>query len=63
MLTQLRMIIFKSRKGMDMPIKAVSLIILGLLIVAFLYAGYSNWFGDIAGGFVDSVEYPSTNTG
>jgi hypothetical protein len=63
MLIQLTKFVVKSRKGIDMPIKAVSLIILGLLIVAFLYAGYNTWFGDIAGGFVGSVEYPSTNTG
>lgn len=53
----------KSRKGMDMPIKVVSMIILGILIVVFLYAGYSNWFGEISSGFVGSVEYPSTNGG
>lgn len=46
------------RKGMDMPIKVVSIMILGLLIVVFLYAGYSNWFSDIANGFVGSVEFP-----
>lgn len=52
-----------SRKGLDMSIKTVAMIILGLLIVTFLYAGYSNWFGDIAGNFVGSVEYPETSPG
>jgi len=48
---------------MDMPIKVVSVIILGLLIVVFLYAGYSNWFSDIANGFVGSIEFPSSTGG
>ena len=63
MFEKLKISIVKFRKGMDMPIKVVSVIILGLLIVAFLYAGYSTWFEDIASGFVGSVEYPQANTG
>lgn len=63
MINELKNASLDSRKGMDMPIKVVSMIILGLLIVAFLYAGYSTWFEDIASGFVGSVEYPQANTG
>lgn len=50
--------ILKSRKGIDLPIKTVAMIVLGLMVVAFLYAGFSGWFGDMANGFVDNVEYP-----
>lgn len=52
------MVFSRYRKGVDMPIKTVSMIILGLLIVAFLYAGYSGWFQQIADGFVGSVKFP-----
>ncbi|MFB6216667.1 MAG: hypothetical protein ABEJ72_06840 [Candidatus Aenigmatarchaeota archaeon] len=49
--------VFDSWKG-NMSINTVMIIVLGLLIVAFLYAGYSNWFSDIGSGFVGSVEFP-----
>jgi hypothetical protein len=47
-----------NRKGLDMPVKTVAVIVLGVMVVVLVYAGVSGWFSDIGSGFVSSVTFP-----
>lgn len=47
------------RKGLDLPIKTVAAIVLGIMVVVLVYAGVSGWFSDLGQAFVGNVKYPA----
>lgn len=48
----------QDRMGQNMSVSTMAKIVLILLVIAAVYAAFSGWFTDMAGGFVDSVVYP-----
>jgi hypothetical protein len=43
---------------MDISIQKVAMIVLAIMVLAAVFAGFSSWFNTLGRGFVDSVTYP-----
>lgn len=46
------------RKGMELPIRTVAAILLGILVVVVVFAGASGWLEQLATEFLDAVSFP-----
>jgi len=44
---------------MDLSIQKVAMIVLAIMVVAAVVAGFTGWFNQVGQGFVDSVSYSS----
>lgn len=51
-------IVMTARKGMSPSVKSVAYLVLAILFVAFLYAGFQGWITEAVDSFLGSITYP-----
>lgn len=47
------------RKGQNLSIRTISLIILGIMVVVLVYGAFSGWFDSVVSNFTGSIQYPN----
>ncbi|MFB6204826.1 MAG: hypothetical protein ABEJ75_04220 [Candidatus Nanohaloarchaea archaeon] len=46
------------RKGIDLSIKTLAVIVLGIMVLVLVFASFQGWFNDLMGNFVGNVQLP-----
>lgn len=49
----------RERKGQNLSIRTISLIILGIMVVVLVYGAFSGWFDSVVSNFTGSIQYPN----
>lgn len=47
------------RKGQNLSIRTISLIILGIMVVVLVYGAFSGWFDSVVSQFTGNIQYPN----
>jgi len=50
--------LLKGRKGQNLSIKTMAMIILGIMVVVLVYGAFSGWFDTVVSEFTGSMSYP-----
>lgn len=48
----------EDRKGQNLSIKTMAIMVLGIMVVVLIYGAFSGWFDTVANEFTSSMKYP-----
>lgn len=49
----------KHRKGQNLSIKTMAMVVLGILVVVLVYGSFSGWFDSVSNKFASNIKYPN----
>jgi hypothetical protein len=49
----------KHRKGQNLSIKTMAMIVLGIMVVVLVYGAFSGWFDSVSNRFASEIVYPN----
>lgn len=53
-----KLLLNSKKKGQNLSIKTMAMIVLGIMVVVLVYGAFSGWFDTVATEFTNSMEYP-----